>query len=83
MLLVSSILIKLSIFRMTNGAGNSQTGRYQSQETNGNSGNAANLFHQSSAADEPYFAHNRMHDRSAHVSRLSDQIDRTDEILKR
>lgn len=65
---------------MTNGAGSNHNTGNVNNMANGNNSNNAD---RSSAADEPYFAHRRMHDRSAHVSRLSDQIDRTDEILKR
>ncbi|GFF48111.1 hypothetical protein IFM46972_09811 [Aspergillus udagawae] len=40
-------------------------------------------FSQSAFADEPYFARARMQDRSAHVSRLSSQLDATEEILRK
>ena len=66
--------------RMTNGVGNRPNGDANHNADRSNAGVAGP--NESSAADEPYFAHTRMHDRSAHVSRLSSQINRTDEILK-
>ncbi|EYE99638.1 uncharacterized protein EURHEDRAFT_373562 [Aspergillus ruber CBS 135680] len=66
--------------RMTNGMGNRPNGNANHDTNRSNAGVAGP--NGSSTADEPYFAHTRMHDRSAHVSRLSSQINRTDEILK-
>jgi hypothetical protein len=40
-------------------------------------------FSQSALADEPYFARARMQDRPAHASRLSRQLDATEEILRK
>ncbi|PKY02492.1 hypothetical protein P168DRAFT_291636 [Aspergillus campestris IBT 28561] len=47
------------------------------------SGGVVDRFSQSNAAEEPYFARARMEDRSDHVSRLSSQLDATDEIMKK
>ncbi|OGM44199.1 hypothetical protein ABOM_007044 [Aspergillus bombycis] len=49
----------------------------------GSRNSVVDRFSQSPAADEPYFARARMQDRSNHVSRLSSQLDATDEILKK
>ncbi|KKK13090.1 hypothetical protein AOCH_006427 [Aspergillus ochraceoroseus] len=40
-------------------------------------------FSRSSAADEPYFARARMQDRSEHASRLSNQLNATEQIMKK
>ncbi|BCR83932.1 uncharacterized protein ACHE_11334S [Aspergillus chevalieri] len=66
--------------RMTNGVGNQPNGNANHEADRSNAGVVGQ--NRLSAADEPYFAHTRMHDRSEHVSRLSSQINRTDEILK-
>ncbi|KAL4784595.1 hypothetical protein BJX76DRAFT_356953 [Aspergillus varians] len=46
------------------------------------SSRGSDRFSQSSSADEPYFAHAGMDDRSDHMSQLTSQLDASDELLK-
>ncbi|KAL4918916.1 hypothetical protein BDW62DRAFT_200313 [Aspergillus aurantiobrunneus] len=76
----------------------SSNGQESSQMTNGTDSNlsegnvnnvpdessrGADRISQSSSADEPYFAHSRMEDRSEHMSHLTSQLDASDEVLKK
>ncbi|PIG82933.1 hypothetical protein AARAC_009423 [Aspergillus arachidicola] len=69
--------------RVTNGMNKGLSAGDLSHVPDGSSHCVVDRFSQSSAADEPYFARARMQDRSDHVSRLSSQLDATDEILKK
>ncbi|KAB8227780.1 hypothetical protein ETB97_010285 [Aspergillus alliaceus] len=68
---------------VTNGMNKGLSAGVLSHVPDGSSGSVVDRFSQSPAADEPYFARARMQDRSDHVSRLSSQLDATDEILRK
>ncbi|KAF7590462.1 hypothetical protein BBP40_002806 [Aspergillus hancockii] len=69
--------------RVTNGFNKSLSAGELSHIPDGSSSSVVDRFSQSSAADEPYFARARMQDRSDHVSRLSNQLNAMDEIMKK
>lgn len=69
--------------RNTNGASNGLSMGHLNNVPNESSGSVVDRFSQSNAAEEPYFARARMEDRSDHVSRLSSQLNATDEIMKK
>ncbi|KAB8255942.1 hypothetical protein BDV32DRAFT_153780 [Aspergillus pseudonomiae] len=69
--------------KVTNGMAKGLRAGDLSHVPDGSSNSVVDRFSQSPAADEPYFARARMQDRSSHVSRLSSQLDATDEILKK
>ncbi|KAF9893581.1 hypothetical protein FE257_010893 [Aspergillus nanangensis] len=69
--------------KMSNGMGSGLSAGNVNNVPDESNSNAVNRFSQVSASDEPYFARARMQDRSEHVSRLSNQLDATEEILKK
>ncbi|RAH64883.1 uncharacterized protein BO66DRAFT_228033 [Aspergillus aculeatinus CBS 121060] len=70
-----------AINRTGNGVSNSLSAENLSRIPDGTSGGIVERFTQSPAADEPYFARARMHDRSEHASRLSSQLEATEKVL--
>ncbi|PWY79860.1 hypothetical protein BO83DRAFT_424205 [Aspergillus eucalypticola CBS 122712] len=68
--------------KSANGMSSSLSAGNLSHIPDGSSG-SMERFSQSSAAEAPYYARARMGERSDHVSRLSSQLDATEQILKK
>ncbi|RAL11388.1 uncharacterized protein BO97DRAFT_425701 [Aspergillus homomorphus CBS 101889] len=69
--------------KASNGVSNSLSAGNLRHIPDGSSGSLVERFTQSPAADGPYFAGARIHDRSEHASRLSSQLEATEKVLKK
>lgn len=78
-----SKLAHIDFDRMANGMGKGLSKGNLNNVPNENNGSSVDRFSLSSAAEEPYFARARMEGRSEHMSQLTNQLDATDELLKK
>ncbi|KAL4891722.1 hypothetical protein BDV59DRAFT_203313 [Aspergillus ambiguus] len=69
--------------KVSNGIGSGLSAGNLNNVPDESNNNIVNRFSQVSASEDPYFARARIQDRSEHVSRLSSQLDATEELLKK